>query len=160
MTTRRILLCCSAIAGLAIAGPLAAPSAVQAQTMNTMGQPGGPPYGQNPYSTKASNLPSSNPTSTVAPALPSTGLGPNATVGQYLSVARSSLTAGQTGRAQEALENAETLALTRSVQYNAGGQPDNSPLVQNISAALSALGSNDLISAAHYTDLAMQQAGG
>ncbi|HTU53919.1 MAG TPA: hypothetical protein VMF62_08095 [Acetobacteraceae bacterium] len=155
MTTRRILLCCSAIAGLALAAPSFAPPA-QAQTMT---QPGGPPYGANPYSTKASNLPGSPITSPIAPALPSPDLGPNATVGQYLTVARSALTAGQTGRAQAALEDAETLALTRSVPYNAGGQPATSPLVSNISAALQALGSNDLISAAHYTDLAMQQAG-
>ncbi|HUC17562.1 MAG TPA: hypothetical protein VMA37_07730 [Acetobacteraceae bacterium] len=155
MTPRRILLCCSAIAGLALAAPTFAPPA-EAQALT---QPGGPPYAANPYSTKASNLPSSNATSTVAPQLPSTGLGPNATIGQYLSVARASLSAGQTGRAQEALENAETLALTRSVPYNAGGRPDSSPLIQNISAALNALGSNDLVSAGHYTDLAMQQAG-
>ena len=155
MTKRRILLCCSAIAGLALAAPAFTPPAgAQAIT-----QPGGPPYGANPYSTKASNLPSSNPASTVAPQLPSTGLGPNATIGQYLSVARASLSAGQTGRAQEALENAETLALTRSVPYSAGGRPDSSPLIQNIDAALNALGSNDLVSAGHYTDLAMQQAG-
>jgi hypothetical protein len=152
MTMRRTLLCCSAITGLALTVPAFTLSA-QAQ------MPGGPPYGPNPYSTKASNLPGSPITSTVAPALPSPDLGPNATVGQYLSVARSSLTAGQTGRAQAALEDAETLALTRSVQYNAAGQPDSSPLVTNIQSALQALGSNDLISAAHYTDAAMQQAG-
>ncbi len=159
MTTRRILLCCSALAGLALAAPSFTSSA-RAQTMGQgMNQPGGPPYGANPYSTKASNLPTSPVTSPIAPALPGTGLGPNATIGQYLSVARSALTAGQTGKAQEALENAETLALTRSVGYNAGGTPDSSPLVKSIGAALGALGSNDLISAAHYTDLAMQQAG-
>ena len=159
MTMRRILLCCSAIAGLALAAPSFAPCA-GAQTMTQPGtQPGGPPYGANPYSTKASNLPGSPITSTVAPALPSPDLGPNATVGQYLTVARSALTAGQTGRAQAALEDAETLALTRSVPYSAGGQPASSPLVKTINSALQALGSNDLIGAAHYTDLAMQQAG-
>lgn len=158
MTTRRILLCCSAMAGLALAASFAPPA--QAQTTGAqMSQPGGPPYGANPYSTKASNLPGSPITSTVAPALPSPDLGPNATVGQYLTVARSALTAGQTGRAQAALEDAETLALTRSVPYSAGAQPDSSPLVKSIDSALQALGSNDLIGAAHYTDVAMQQAG-
>jgi hypothetical protein len=160
MTLRRTLLCCSTIAGLALAGTALTASAQTTSAMPGATMPGGPPYGQNPYSNKASNLPGSPITSTVAPALPSPDLGPNATVGQYLSVARSSLTAGQTGRAQAALEDAETLALTRAVPYTAGGQPDSSPLVRSISAALQALGANDMVSAAHYTDLAMQQAGG
>jgi hypothetical protein len=156
MTTRRILLCCSTLAGLALGTPGIATSA-SAQT--PAGAPGGPPFGANPTSTKASNLPTSTITSPIAPQLPSTGLGPNATIGQFLSVARSALTEGKTGLAQEALENAETLALTRSVPFRTGNVPDSSSLVGNIRQARGALGRNDLAEAGHFTDLALQEAG-
>lgn len=155
MTTRRTLLSCSTLAGLAFAASGFVPPAAQAQNA----APGGPPYGPNPTSNTASHLPTSTITSPIAPQLPSTGLGPNATIGQNLAVARSALTQGKTGLAQQALENAATLALTRSVPYRAGNVPDSSPLVKNISAALNALGQNDLLSAGHFTDLAMQEAG-
>lgn len=118
-----------------------------------------PVFAANPTSIHASNLPTSTITSTVAPALPPTGLGADATVGQNLSVAHAALAEGKTGLAQHALENAATLALTRSVTWGAGGTPDSSPLVKNISQALSALGSHDLAGAGHFTDLAIQEAG-
>ncbi len=136
---REILLGCSMLAGLALAA-----------------QPG---LAANPVSTKASNLPSSTITSPIAPQLPSTGLGPNATIGQILAVARSALTEGKTGLAQEALENAETQALTRSVTFGTANVPDNSDLVRNLSQARDALGRNDLVQAGHFTDLAIQEAG-
>lgn len=135
---KKILLGCSMLAGLALAV-----------------QPG---FAANPFSNHASNLATSTITSPIAPELPPTGLGPNATIGQNLSVARTALSEGRTGVAQHALENAATLALTRSVTWGAGGTPDSSPLVQNISQALNALGRNDLAGAAHFTDLAAQEA--
>ncbi|MGH7118920.1 MAG: hypothetical protein ACREFP_08015 [Acetobacteraceae bacterium] len=136
---RDILLSGAILAGLALAA-----------------QPG---FAANPNSSNASNLPTSTITSSIAPQLPSTGLGPNATVGQNLNVARSALTAGQTGLAQNALENAATLALTRSVKWGSGNVADSSPLVKNISQALNALGQHDLVEAGHFTDLAIQEAG-
>lgn len=62
----------------------------------------------------------------------------------YLHAARDALAARQTGRAQSALENAETLLLTRSVPQGATGSPDQSPAVRNVSAALQSLASNDI----------------
>jgi len=139
MRMQKILLGCSMLAGLALAA-----------------RPG---LAANPFSTKASNLPTSAITSPIAPQLPSTGLGPNATIGQILAVARSALTEGKTGLAQQALENAETLALTRSVTFGTGQVADDSDLVKNLSQARGALGQNDLIQAGHFTDLAIQEAG-
>lgn len=135
---RRTLLLSSVLAGMALAVPAMA---------------------QNPFSTKASNINSSDISSPIAPALPSTGLGPNASIPQVLGVASSALTAGKTGLAQQALENAETLALTRSVPYNQAGQRDDSPLVMNLYSARQALGKGDLAGAKHFTDLATQAAG-
>ncbi|MDA8049199.1 MAG: hypothetical protein M0002_04200 [Rhodospirillales bacterium] len=147
---RRVLLLSCVFAGMA----LAIPGMAQAPAT-----PATPTYGPNPTSTKASNLGPGTTTSPIAPQLPSTGLGPNATVGQYLGVARSALTSGKTGLAQEALENAETQALTRSVPYTTGNTPDSSPLVRDINSALQALGSGNLALAGHYTDVATQEAG-
>lgn len=139
MRMRSILLGCSTLAGLALAA-----------------QPG---FAANPTSTKASNLPTSTITSPIAPQLPSTGLSSGATIGQILAVARSALQEGKTGLAQEAIENAETLALTRSVTFGTANVADTSSLVQNLSQARDALGKNDLAGASHFTDLAIQEAG-
>jgi len=97
-----------------------------------------------PLSPGASNINGGDTRSLIAPALPSVDLGPNATAVDYLQAAQTALAASQTGRAQAALENAETLLLTRSVALDATGNPDQHPAVRNISAALQALGNNDL----------------
>jgi hypothetical protein len=156
---RRVLLVSSTLSGLALAvPPLGAPALAQGVSQG-LSQGASPTYGPNPTSTKASNIGAGDVTSPIAPQLPSPGLGPDATVAQYLAVARSALIAGKTGLAQEALEDAETTALTRSVPYNAGGKPDGSPLVRDIESALHALGSGDLVMAGHFTDVATQEAG-
>jgi len=147
---QKALLLSSTFLGLALSAP------AMAQGITT---PGGPPYGPNPYSTHASNIGPADTHSRIAPQLPTPAVGPNATVAQYLGVARSALAAGQTGLAQASLEDAETLALTRPVQYSAGSTPSNSPLVTNIQSALRALGNGDLTGAGHYTEVAMQEAG-
>ncbi len=71
-------------------------------------------------------------------------LGSNATASDYLRAAQNALAAGQTGRAQEALENAETRLLTRSTPMGMSGQPDQNPAVNNINSALQSLGSHDV----------------
>ncbi|MGH7076871.1 MAG: hypothetical protein ACREFU_02110 [Acetobacteraceae bacterium] len=147
---RKILLLSIIMAGTA----LAVPAMAQSPAGSTP-----PTYGPNPTSNKASNIGPSDTISPIAPQLPSTDLGPNATVGQYLGAAHNALSSGQTGLAQEALENAETLALTRSVPYQAGATPDSSQLVEDIQSALHALGNGDLAMANRYTDVATQQAG-
>lgn len=128
-------------------------SPVLAQTYSGAPVPAGPgkvvtgPRGLpsvEPLSRGASNINSMDTRSTIAPALPSTNLGPNATASDYLRAAQNALAAGQTGRAQEALENAETRLLTRSVPMGAGGQPDQNPAVNNINSALQSLGSHDV----------------
>jgi hypothetical protein len=97
-----------------------------------------------PLSSNASNITTADTRSVIAPALPSVDLGPNATAADYLQAAQSALASGQTGRAQSALENAETLLLTRSVPQGATGAPDQSASVQNVSAALRSLASHDI----------------
>lgn len=149
MSIRRSTLCCSALAGFALMAASFAPPALAAAPA-TMG-------GQNPTSAREGNLPTSTIRSRIAPALPSTGLGPGATVGQYLSAAQMALQQGKTGLAQHALENAETLALTRAVPRGMANLPDHSPLVTNINAALNALGRHDVATARHYAELAAGQ---
>lgn len=97
-----------------------------------------------PVSQHASNIAGMPIHSKIAPPLPSVDLGPNATATDYLHAAAKALTNHQTGLAQQALENAETLLLTRSVAHGAANAPDESQAVQNISAARRALGANDL----------------
>ena len=75
-------------------------------------------------SPRASNITGSDTRSVVAPALPPAGLGPDATATQYLLEARRALAANQPGRAQSALEHAETLLLTRSVPIGTTDEPD------------------------------------
>ena len=60
-----------------------------------------------------------------------------------LATAESALKAGHTGAAQEALEEAETRALDRSVPYNDNDKSISGPVVDNITAARTALGNKD-----------------
>lgn len=97
-----------------------------------------------PLSHRSSNINASDTRSRIAPALPSAGVGANATPSAYLRAAQGALAAGRTGQAQEALENAETQLLNRSVPMDMVNQPDQNPAVHNINSALQALGSHDL----------------
>ncbi len=65
------------------------------------------------------------------------------TVNGLLAAANAALQAGRTGEAQEALEQAETRALDRSVPQNSGENPISDPLVNDISQARQALGMKD-----------------
>lgn len=94
-------------------------------------------------SPRASNITGSDTRSVIAPALPPVSLGPDATATRYLLEARRALAANQTGRAQSALEHAETLLLTRSVPIGAANDPDRNPAVLNVNAALRSLASGD-----------------
>jgi len=97
-----------------------------------------------PLSHQASNINAANTRSVIAPALPEAEIGPNASATDYLDAARAVLGARQTGRAQSALENAETLLLTRSVPADATSAPSDNPAVHNVQAALQSLASDDL----------------
>ena len=96
-----------------------------------------------PLSRSASNINSYDTRSVIAPALPQPPVGPNASPSAYLQAAQSALAANRTGEAQEALENAETALLDRSVPQGAVNEPDQSPAVHNVNAALQALAAHD-----------------
>jgi hypothetical protein len=61
----------------------------------------------------------------------------------FLQAARTALTAGRTGEAQDALEMAETRALDRSVAPSQAGTSSQQPLVKQISDALKTLLAGD-----------------
>jgi hypothetical protein len=136
----------SPVSILAIAAFSAAPAFAQNIPVGPGKVVTGPPSlpSVEPLSPGASNINGADTRSVIAPALPSVDLGPNATAVDYLQVAQSALAANQTGRAQSALENAETLLLTRSVALDTTGNPDQHPAVRNISAALQALANSDI----------------
>ncbi len=96
-----------------------------------------------PLSSVASNITPSDTQSLIAPRLPAPPVGDNAPPREFLMVARQALAANQTGVAQEALERAESRALTRSVVPSTAGMPSSQPLVQIISNALRALAAHD-----------------
>ena len=97
-----------------------------------------------PLSQHASNINSANTRSVIAPALPPSHVGPNATASDYLRAAQAALASRRTGQAQEALENAETQLLSRSMPADLTNKPDQNPAVRNINSALQALGSHDV----------------
>jgi hypothetical protein len=85
-----------------------------------------------PRSNNASNITKSDTRSDIAPNLPSPPIGENASVHDYLVAARTSLTAGRTGEAQQAMEMAETRALDRSVPRSPTTAPIKDPVVSGI----------------------------
>jgi hypothetical protein len=101
------------------------------------------PPSHQPLSRRATNINQQDTRSVISPSLPAVPVGPNADATQYLQAAQSALSRGRTGEAQEALENAETYLLNRSVPQGAVNQPDQSPAVNNVSSALQALGAGD-----------------
>jgi hypothetical protein len=96
-----------------------------------------------PLGDRASNIEGSDTRSQIAPNLPPPLVGPDASPRAFLLAARDALAAGRTGAAQEALERAQTRLLDRSVPLFQTDTPDRSPLVDQISAALHALGARD-----------------
>lgn len=111
-----------------------------------------------PLSNKAGNISPETTTSTIAPNLPSPPIGENASVHDYLTAARTALLLNHTGEAQQALEMAETRALDRSVPLFQTGTPSKSPLVDQIHAALQAVGAGDRGRAVQIIEAALPQA--
>jgi hypothetical protein len=147
---------------LAIAAFAAAPVLAPAQNVPVgpgkvvTGPPGLPSV--EPLSSGASNINGADTRSVIAPALPSADLGPNATAVDYLQAAQSALAANRTGRAQSALENAETLLLTRSVPLDTTAYADQNPAISNISAALRVLANRDIQDAMNLVRQAIRMA--
>jgi hypothetical protein len=96
-----------------------------------------------PMGTHASNIDPSDTRSVIAPNLPTPPIGPNAGAVDYLRAAQTSLQAGRTGEAQQALEMAQTRLLDRSVPMGQTGNPTDNPAVTQISQALKALAAGD-----------------
>ena len=96
-----------------------------------------------PLSPYASNITPGDTKSTIAPTSPEPNVGPDATVAQLLMAAKQSLAAGQTGTTDEALEQAETQLLTRSVLATQADVVSQDPTVAAIGQARQALGSGD-----------------
>jgi hypothetical protein len=108
-----------------------------------------------PRSDKASNITSRDTRSAVAPTLPRSMVGENATTVDYLRSARASLAAGHTGATRQSLEMAETRALDRSVAPGETDRPSDSKLVGTIRDARHAVGNGDHQNAMHLIDLAL-----
>jgi hypothetical protein len=115
-------------------------------------------FAQNPTSNAASNIVSADTSSTIAPALPSPDLGPGATPDQFLHAARAALATGQTGKAQQALEMAETRLLDRSTPLFQTGDPSRNPLIARIGEARRALGTGDVSGSMRLLDQAIAMA--
>jgi hypothetical protein len=96
-----------------------------------------------PMGNSASNIDGRDTRSEIAPNLPSPDLGPSATPVDYLRAAQSALAAGRTGEAQQALEEAQTRLLDRSVPYGETNNPSDNPAVAQITQALHALAAGD-----------------
>jgi len=111
-----------------------------------------------PMGSSASNINGQDTRSQIAPNLPSPDVGPNASPVVYLRAAQAALTAGRTGEAQQALEQAQTRLLDRSVAYGETGSPSANPAVHQITQALQALGAGDPARCMQLIQLAIPQA--
>ena len=144
---RKMLMTCAAVVGLA------ATASAQTATPAT-----GTPGGQQPASSRASNITPTDTHSTIAPSLPAPGGGQNASITQFLTDAQTALTHRQTGRAQEALERAETAMLQRAVPADQATTPDQAPDVKQVEAARDDLAHHDVNGAKQAIQAAMTSA--
>ncbi len=96
-----------------------------------------------PLSDRASNITQSDTTSPIAPRLPSPDVSESAPPRVFLEAARRALAANRTGEAQEAMERAESRALSRSVAPSRAGDPSRQSLVRQIAEARGALATGD-----------------
>jgi hypothetical protein len=96
-----------------------------------------------PLSNNASNITPNDTRSVIAPTLPPSLAGQNATPQDYLRAAKASLAAGQTGATQQSLEMAETRALDRAVPVGQTDDPGTNKLIADIRNARDALAAGD-----------------
>ena len=124
----------------------AAPALAQGLNPATGARPGHEPgvgYSE-PASNRASNIDSQDTRSPIAPRLPEPAAGPDANPTALLHTAQQALDAHRTGAAQEAMEQAETRLLDRSVDPSMVNTPDQSATVDAIEQARQALARNDV----------------
>jgi len=91
----------------------------------------------------ASNVSAATAQSDVAPELPLAGLPPGATPRDYLVAAQQAVRAGSTGRAQAALERAETRMLNKASLARDPAHPASHPGIAEVEHALDQLGNGD-----------------
>jgi hypothetical protein len=96
-----------------------------------------------PLSAAASNINAGDMHSTIAPTPPAPDVPPGASAATLLMNANQSLAAHQTGTADEALEQAETNILQRSVLAASAGVPSADPVVMQIEQARQQIGDHD-----------------
>jgi hypothetical protein len=108
-----------------------------------------------PLSNKASNITPQDTHSRIAPTLPDGNASDNAGARELLRAARTALSNGRTGQAQQSLEMAETQALHRPVPQTQTNVPSDSPLVTVIRDARLALGNGDSRQALQLIDQAL-----
>lgn len=141
----------------ALLAALATPASAQVPPAASFVRPGNEiGTGQSlPFSAEPSNLVPSTAPVALGNRLPVPQIDENAPVSAFLDAARHALAAGRAGEAQEALERAESRALSRSVRPSRAGQPSQQPVVQRISAARAALASGDRLRVLQLIDEAI-----
>lgn len=130
---------------LTLAALLVFPAAAQTPTSDTGARPGNEigTGSSLPRSDRSSNNVPGDTRSRIAPNLPSPAIDEDAPSRQYLTAARRALQAGQTGKAQQSLEMAETRLLDRSTDQGQTNDPSSDLVVKRISDARHALGTGD-----------------
>lgn len=96
-----------------------------------------------PRSAQAANITPEDTHSPIAPTAPEPAVSPDANVRQLLVAGQRALSNGQTDTADEALEQAESRILTRSVPQTQTDYASSNPLVAEIEQARVALGNHD-----------------
>ena len=146
------------IAAAGLLGVIAASALAQAPPIDTAGYRAGLENGDRdslPKSNNAANIAGNNAPSGVAPTLPSPNLGLDAPIRDYLRSARAALIAGETGKAQQSLEMAETRSLNAAEPAALPNQQTTSQMANQIRSALISLGSGDSPGAIRIIDLTL-----
>jgi hypothetical protein len=108
-----------------------------------------------PTSEHAGNITQQNTSSPIAARLPEPPVGPNASVHDYLIAARNALVMNRTGEAQEALEQAETRLLDRSVPLFQTNAPSKDPMAERIHQVLQTLATGDRLATVRLLEQAI-----
>jgi hypothetical protein len=125
---------------------IALPAAAQTRTSPVTGARPGNIIGTAqslPDGNSVSNVDRSDTHSTIAPNLPSPNLPVGSPPRSYLEAAQIALKLGRTGETQQALEQAETRMLDRSVVPSRADQPDQQAAIRGITDALTSLAAGD-----------------
>ncbi len=107
-----------------------------------------PAGGKEPSSTLPSNVGPADTHTVWAPKLPTPAPGEDSPPAAFIQAAQAALAAGRLGEAQEAIERAESRALTRAVAPSKAGDASGQSLVRQLSDARRALASGDKAAAA------------